>query len=541
MTSEKSSHTLAVVKFAALDKPAAMAHKALYMLGVLLLLFVLWSAFVESDVCAEATGTIEPITRVQVVRSVQDGMIEKYLVKDGQVVEKGEVLVALNKVKAESELEEQKHQLGLVAKQIEQYKQAKKALETALENPSQEHAGAVSIESADRACRGIFAARSALENASYDASSIKSSDLANTPDVQQLQSQQARLSLSKEGKLEALRLRQDQAGANKRKLASRVETLRKEIDNARTLLEEQQTSLKYALEELKIYEKANQLGVASGVKYLNAKSFVHDTEFAVLQAKGQLVQREQELANAESDLKGSDLSAAAASADIKASIKSAESQIANLPLSIRDASRKVAERKANFDIAIVAGKAELAKATLTLETLDRKYQELQDAILLSESILKDRIIASPVAGTVSQLIKLVPGESLQRGQAVATIVPANEGLIVEAHVRSEDIGFVRPGEKVRLRIAAFPCEEFGVVNGEVKWVDAYPEETVDRSGEQAERVLTYRVHIVPERTWIAAGNQRHDLKIGLDVAADIVVRKRSMLTLLCEPFFKSSG
>lgn len=541
MTSERSSHSLAVVKFAALDKPAAIAHKALYTLGVLLLLFVFWSAFVESDVCAEATGTIEPTTRVQVVRSVQEGMIEKYFVHDGQTVQKGEVLVSLNKVRAEAELREQKHQLGLLAKQIEQYKQAKEALESLLRDPSRDHAGGVSIESADRACREILAARSALENASYDVSSVKSSDSANTPDVQQLQSQHVSLSLSKEGKLAALRLRQLQAGANKRKLASRVDTLRKEIDNARTLLDEQLTSLKYAEEELKIYESANQLGVASGVKYLNAKSFVHDTEFAVLQAKGQLAQLEQQLINAQSDLKAAELGAAAASADIKASIKSAESQIANLPLSIRDASRKVQERRASFDIAIVAGKAELAKANLSLETLERKSQELQDAISLSQTILKDRVITSPVAGTVSQLIRLVPGESLQKGQPVATIVPASEGLIVEAHVRSEDIGFVKPGEKVRLRISAFPCEEFGVVNGAVTWVDAYPEETVDKSGAQGERVLTYRVHILPERTWIAAGARRYDLRVGLDVAADIVVRKRSMLTLLCEPFFKASG
>ncbi|MBY0546632.1 MAG: HlyD family efflux transporter periplasmic adaptor subunit [Candidatus Obscuribacterales bacterium] len=541
MTSERSGHSLAVVKFAALDKPAAMAHKALYVLGVLLMLFILWSAFVESDVCAEATGTIEPTSRVQVVRSSQQGMIEKYFVKDGQVVRKGEALVELNKVKAESELKEQMHQLRLLSKQIEQNRQAKEALEAALCSPPREIAADVSIESADRACRGILAARSSLENASYDTSDIKSSNFANIPDVQQLQTQQVRLGLSKEGKLEALRLRQSQAGANKRKLISKIETLHKEIEKARSLLEEQQTSLQYAEEELKIYEKANQLGVASGVKYLNAKSFVHDTEFAVLQAKSQLAQCERDLINAESDLKAADLGAAASSAEIKASIKSAESQIANLPLSIRDATRKVAERKANFDIAIVTAKAELAKANFNLETLERKSRELQDAILLSENILKDRIITAPVAGVVSQLIKLVPGESIQKGQSVATIVPISEELIVEAHVRSEDIGFVKPGEKVRLRISAFPCEEFGVVNGEVKWVDAYPEETVDKGGPDGIHVLTYRVHIVPDRTWIATGNQRHQLRVGLDVAADIVVRKRSMLTLLCEPFFKSSS
>lgn len=541
MTSERSGHSLAVVKFAALDKPAAMAHKALYVLGVLLVVFILWSAFVESDVCAEATGTIEPTSRVQVVRSSQQGMIEKYFVKDGQVVQKGEALVALNKVKAESELKEQMHQLVLLGKQIEQNKQAREALEALLRTPSREIVGAVSIESADRACRAVLAARSSLENASFDTSDIKSSNFANTPDVQQLQSQQVQMGLSRDGKLEAFRLRQKQAGANKRKLASKVETLRKEVENARTLLEEQQTSLQYAEEELKIYEKANQLGVASGVKYLNAKSFVHDSEVAVLRAKGQLAQCEKDLSNAESDLKSAALGAAASSADIKASIKSAESQMANLPLSIREASRKVAERKANLEIATVAAKAELAKANFNIETLERKSQELRDAILFSENVLKERVITAPVAGAVSQLIKLVPGESLQKGQSVATIVPGNEELIVEAHVRSEDIGFVRPGEKVRLRISAFPCEEFGVVNGEVKWVDAYPEETVDKSGTEVAHVLTYRVHIVPERTWIAAGNQRHNLRVGLDVAADIVVRKRSLLTLLCEPFFKSSS
>ena len=65
-------------------------------------------------------------------------------------------------------------------------------------------------------------------------------------------------------------------------------------------------------------------------------------------------------------------------------------------------------------------------------------------------------IVSPIDGEVQQLRVHTIGGVLQPAQALMVIVPENPKLEVEVLLENKDIGFVREGQSVEIKIDAFP-------------------------------------------------------------------------------------
>lgn len=68
--------------------------------------FVLWSVWAELDQITRARGQVIPTGRVQTVQAATEGVISRILVREGDRVEKGQLLVALDQVKAGAAVEE---------------------------------------------------------------------------------------------------------------------------------------------------------------------------------------------------------------------------------------------------------------------------------------------------------------------------------------------------------------------------------------------------------------------------------------------------
>src|SRR5690606_24668599 len=65
------------------------------------------------------------------------------------------------------------------------------------------------------------------------------------------------------------------------------------------------------------------------------------------------------------------------------------------------------------------------------------------------------LLKSPVSGLLaSRLVE--PGQAVQAGQAIMSVLPAGSRLQAQLLVPSRDIGFIRPGDKVLLRYQAYP-------------------------------------------------------------------------------------
>ena len=79
-------------------------------------------------------------------------------------------------------------------------------------------------------------------------------------------------------------------------------------------------------------------------------------------------------------------------------------------------------------------------------------------------------LVAPVAGTVVELTATKVGQVVVAGQLLAKIVPDGAPIEAEAWLANRDIAFVRQGQKVLLKIDAFPFARYGTLSGRVSFV-----------------------------------------------------------------------
>jgi adhesin transport system membrane fusion protein len=77
------------------------------------------------------------------------------------------------------------------------------------------------------------------------------------------------------------------------------------------------------------------------------------------------------------------------------------------------------------------------------------------------------VVRAPLAGRVNRVLVTTRGGSVQPGQPLVEIVPSNEGLLVEANVRPQDIGSVAIGQRSEVAISAYDRALHGTLDGRV--------------------------------------------------------------------------
>lgn len=146
---------------------------------------------------------------------------------------------------------------------------------------------------------------------------------------------------------------------------------------------------------------------------------------------------------------------------------------------------------------------------------------------------------SPIAGIVAN-VQAAPGMSPPTGAPLVWIAPENAELEAELLAPSRAIGFIRPGEFVRLRIDAFPYQRFGYVRGRVRSVSATAVEPAGVIGPVVPKEAVYRVHVGLDRDSITAYRRQHRLMPGMQLVAEILIERRNLLQRVADPLMASS-
>jgi membrane fusion protein len=145
------------------------------------------------------------------------------------------------------------------------------------------------------------------------------------------------------------------------------------------------------------------------------------------------------------------------------------------------------------------------------------------------SARRGTVIRAAKAGIVSG-IGVVPGQAVAAGAVLATIVP--QGSVLEAHLYapSQAIGFILPGQPVLIRYAAFPYQHYGLQRGQVIEVSRTP----TAPGPSQTEPL-YRLVVRLQAQEIATRGERHGLKPGMALEADVAQEKRQLGEWLFAP------
>ncbi len=85
--------------------------------AVVLVLLIIWAAFAEVDEVTRGEAKVVPTSQVQIIQSVDGGVVEEIMVREGQVVEAGQLLLRVDPTRFASSLGESRvSQVALKAK-----------------------------------------------------------------------------------------------------------------------------------------------------------------------------------------------------------------------------------------------------------------------------------------------------------------------------------------------------------------------------------------------------------------------------------------
>lgn len=166
----------------------------------------------------------------------------------------------------------------------------------------------------------------------------------------------------------------------------------------------------------------------------------------------------------------------------------------------------------------------------------QKTQLLSDIAKLKENLEKSEHklslmqLKAPASGFVKDIITHSKGTVLTEGQVLMSIVPDKEQLVAEVMLKNDDIGYIQVGQKVKLKVNTFPFQKFGVLNGKVNMISA-------DSTEDKEKNLSYRILVQIDKDFVG-NNPLHKIKEGMQLQADVLLYKRTVLEYLISPLQK---
>lgn len=120
-------------------------------------------------------------------------------------------------------------------------------------------------------------------------------------------------------------------------------------------------------------------------------------------------------------------------------------------------------------------------------------------------------LRAPISGKVSSLTARV-GQPANPQQSVLTIVPSDAKLRAELYIATTAIGFVKPGQEVRIAIDAFPYQRFGTIKGRVAQVAI---SATGRPGENGTVTPSYLVVVNLEKAEVTAFGTQQPLLPGM--------------------------
>jgi membrane fusion protein len=205
-------------------------------------------------------------------------------------------------------------------------------------------------------------------------------------------------------------------------------------------------------------------------------------------------------------------------ADLEARIASLRSQRADLALQPTRLPSDFAQQRADIDAAIGA---------LREKDIDAMAQN-------------GFALVAKVDGTVTALQARV-GDPVDTVRPLMTVVPRGSELRAELYVPSRAIGFVTPGQHVRLLYDAFPYTRFGPGAGAIADISTAVLKPEEVAGAVKVTEPVYRVTVRLAAATMSAYGHAVKLQSGMALTADILLEKRSFLALLLDPLLAARG
>jgi hemolysin D len=164
---------------------------------------------------------------------------------------------------------------------------------------------------------------------------------------------------------------------------------------------------------------------------------------------------------------------------------------------------------------------------------DSVVEQLQKADKRSRLVT----LTAPADAIVLEIAKLSVGSIARATEAFITLVPLSQNLEVEVQIESSDIGYVKLGDTVHLKVDTFPYQLHGFLDGTLSIIsqDAFTHDA--RTSGSAGAYYQGRVQLT--QTKLQRLPDSAQLLPGMTVTAEIAVGKRTVMTYLLWPLIKA--
>ncbi len=437
-----------------------------------------WACLFKFDEAIPAIGQLEPKGAVKEVQSPVVGVVKSILVKDGQRVKKGEVLLRLDPKGAQSELTS----LGRVKQSLLEenafYRQQTQQSSARSRAPIPTNLISAQMVALAESRRVLF-----TETQLYRAQ-VKGSGVG----VDLTPEQQMRLQSS---------LREETSRASAARLES--EQLQKQLQQA---LIQQASAHKTLIANQGLLKNIAPVVASGGL----AKVEQLKQEEAIQKAQAEVDRLQQEYAR------------------LKLAISQANEKLDNTEsLSRRDVLSTIAANEKQ----IAQIDSQFAKVLVENE---KQIAEIDNKLNQSRMTLDYQKLEAPTDGIVFDLKPKAPGFVANTTEPILKIVPS-DNLVAKVYITNRDIGFIRVGMPVDVRVDSFPFSEFGDIKGTLTWIssDALPPT-------QVRNYYSFPATVKLKTQSLSTQQRQLSLQSGMSLSVNVKTRQRTVMSIFTDLF-----
>ncbi len=412
------------------------AHRGGHSLLILTELFFIcsgwWDNVTEIDEVTRGEGKVVPSSRLQVAQNLEGGIVNEILVAEGQLVEKGDVLMKIDDTRFSSSFRET---------QLKYWE--------------------------------LMARVARLEAESEGKPLVLPEKLLFEQPI--LAADEQELYASRQRRLEStISVLQQQAEQRQQELVER---------NAKQ--QQLQRSYELSNQELMMSEPLVAEGVMSEVEILRLKRTVNE---------------------------------------LRGEMDANRLAIPRIQSALDEVRRKIAEERIRFQ----------TEAARELSEVKAEFKRTQE----STSALKDRVtrteVRSPVKGTIKRILINTVGGVIQPGEDLVEIVPVEDNLLIEAHIRPADIAFLRPGQDAMVKFTAYDFSIYGGLPARLERISA---DTITNDKDES----FYLIYLRTTKNQIESSKGNLEIIPGMTVTVDILTGKKTVMDYLLKPILKAKN
>lgn len=211
-------------------------------------------------------------------------------------------------------------------------------------------------------------------------------------------------------------------------------------------------------------------------------------------------------------------------------LKAQTQNVASLKALITQSERRIAQITSNYRQQLQSERGEAA-------AIYHKLQQDWDKQQHRHSLLE---LKAPQSGLVKDLATHTPGTVVAPGTILLTLVPYDEPLVAEVWIGNMDSGFVQSSQTAKVKIAAYPFQKHGMLDGVVSHVNVDAQDKAEAGASQSKMLqeAAYRALINLNASHLESQGRKLKLVPGMQVSAEIHLGTRSVLEYLLSPVRK---